>query len=262
MNKLFSILSLGLALSCADAADMTDADIQELEQDYTAPNSTNYQFGVRTTASHRQCDKVSTGQVCSVPKTKAIKWCINPGFTNEEINIISGIVNSYDTALSTWTFTYDSDVVTGLCKGTNNLQFTPGACGVSGSASNEISDYVCTTFTGVTNLTEGVIGSDPVGSYQAHSLALSKIDIAGINPKYAVGSPRNNAKKHATAYGVLTAIGLGGRTDASANNFASKNVISPLAVGLLTAGEQCRANNFQINNSTDFSVNSVCAGAD
>jgi hypothetical protein len=256
MKNTIKFLSIALLAACSGEIDDQGnlVEIGQTEQAYTATRTANYQLGTQTAAAHRQCNRSSTGQVCSVPKTKNFTYCINSGFTNPEIALISNEVNILDTLLTGWTFTYESDLLTGQCLVSNTLQFTPGSCGTSGTATGNIENYACNTLSGITNLTEGVVALDPVGSYQAHSQARGKIDVTDINAKFATTTQRENAKRHATKFILLSSIGLGSRNDGASNTFGSRPDLANFLLGTLTAGEKCRVDSFTINNTTDYST--------
>lgn len=267
MKKLIALLATSLLAACSGEIDDQGnlVDIEQNQQAYSARVTTNYQFGTRTTASRRQCDRSTTGQTCSVPKTKNLTYCINQGFTNSEVSLIQNEVVALDNLLTSWTFTYESDLFTGLCVPGNNLQFSNGACGSSGTASSNIENYGCVTFSNITNLTEGVAAGDPVGNYQAHGGSRANIDITDINAKFSTTSQRDFGKKHAVKFALLSTIGLGSRTDGGSNTFGSRPQIANFALGIMTDGEKCRAESYNTTNNGDFSlpnVGWVCATGD
>lgn len=254
MKNLITISIAALLAACSGSQeDFESLELGQTDQAYTAKVTNNYQFGTQTAAAHRQCNRTSSAQVCSVPKTKTFTYCINSGFTNSEIATISATVQEFDSILSTWSFTYESDLFTGQCLLTNTLQFSKGACGQSGTSSGKIENYGCVSYSGTTNLTEGAIGDDPVGNYQAHGFANAKIDITDIDAKFSTASARTNAKKHAVGFAMLSSIGLGSRNDGASNTFYSRSDIADFPLGILTAGEDCRAESFSTANKVDYS---------
>lgn len=261
MKKLLTLLSLSLSLFTACSGEIDDqgnlVEIDQVEQAYVAKRTANYQFGTQTAAAHRQCNRTSTGQVCSVPKTKNFTYCVNPGFTNAEIGFIHNEVQMLDNLLTGWTFTIETDIFTGLCMPSNTLQISPGSCGESGSSTGAIENYACNTLSGLTNLTEGVSGLSVKGSYQAHGLARAKIDITDINAKFSNATQRENAKRHATKFILLSSIGLGSRNDGASNTFGSRPDIANFVLGIMTAGEKCRVDSFELNNTTDYSTRTL-----
>jgi hypothetical protein len=259
MKKLFSLLLISLLSACSGEIDDEGnlVDIDQTQQAYTATRTANYQLGTQTSAAHRQCNRSSSGQVCSIPKTKNFTYCINSGFTNAENSLIANEVNMLDNLLTGWTFKLENDPLTGACLLSNTLQFSPGSCGSSGTSSSKIENYACNTLSGISNLTEGATGLGVVGSYQAHSFARGKIDITDINAKFSNATQRENAKRHAVKFILLSSIGLGSRNDGGSNTFGSRPDIANFVLGILTAGEKCRVDSFSTSNTTDYSTRTL-----
>lgn len=264
MKNLLSLLLISLLSACSGEIDDEGnlVDIDQIQQAYAANTTNNFQFGTRTAASHRQCDRTSTGQVCSVPSTKSITYCIDSGFTQADYNLVSNEIRLLDDALSGWTFTFENDLFTGACLLSTFLVIKPGSCGTSGTSPTGIENYGCATLSSTTNLTEGVNGNDPVGSYQKHSLSRGTVDITDINAKYSNASQREFAKRHAIKFILLSTVGLGSRTDGAANTFGSRSQIANFSLGLLTAGEKCRLGTFNSSNNGDFSNLVLCNTVD
>lgn len=265
--KLCAIASL-FACGAAPEDDLSDAgdagaELGSVGQAYTSRFTPNFQLGTRTAASHRQCNRTTSSQVCSIPKSKNITYCINPGFTQSDYNLILGQIQAYDNLLSGYTFTFENDIFTGECLLSNFFQVSPGSCGTSGTGSANIENYGCVTLSGTKSLTEGQFFSAPVGNYQTHSFARAKIDITDINAKFSTTAEKNAGKKHAADFVILSGLlGLGSRDDGGSNTFGSRSQIAGFELGLLTAGEKCRAESLNTTDNGDFSQVSACPTVD
>jgi hypothetical protein len=132
-----------------------------------------------------------------------------------------------------------------------------------GSGSSNIDAFVETTFVNMQNLTEG---AGVVGTYQAASNCLIKLDIADINTRGAAEealTPGNTSevgklRTHAILVGLQRCIGLGTRDDAgSVGNYIDRTLVfpGPLFRPLQSAGDQCRANSYDgFSNVGQFNV--------
>lgn len=241
-NALLSYLALALAVGCGaapeDFADEQSDDFGQAEQSFSAPVSSNYQFGTRTASSHLQCDRTSTGQVCSIPLTKNPTYAFDNSVGGTERALITSIVSAIDSSLASWSFTE----VTMLDDPTIIFEDALHVCAGT-SASNNIDSFGCVFLTAQGNgLTEG---AGVKGSYTNHSFGVVHVDLTKIQAKVSAAADRNLVYKHAAGSAVLAWMGLGLRTDAGANNNLSRREVSTtLPLGTLTSGEQCRANGF------------------
>jgi hypothetical protein len=257
MNKLIA-LSL-LAVACGAPVDGEDFDLGTTEQAFSAKRTTNFQMGVNAADDRLQCNRTNALQTCSLLTTKNIVYWIDPAsfgpsgtaFNDE----IYAYVEELDDSLSSWSFNETSDFNDDW-----QLAFVKGAC--PGTASSvKISSFSCLALasTGV-NLTEG---TGVVGNYTTHNDATVYIDMDDITVRGLNGLQELRLLLHATGHGTLAAIGLGGRTDAGANNFVSRMLVDPNWSGAtISVGEDCRAESFTLGGSNFTLATPACSGAD
>ncbi len=236
-------------------------DIGQLEQQYSARETANYQMGVSTGASRTQCSTTNTFQTCSVITTKAITYYIEPadfgppgtGFNDE----IAKYVDQLAAQLSPeWTFTEQFEaepeatihVRDTLCQG--NYQ------------SPSIVAFSCVDLddTGV-NLLEN---TGVVGQYKTHDDCNVNIDMDDINQRGLNSLQELRLLRHAAGGATLACIGLGRRGDGGADDFASRLAVDVnFSPAVISTGERCRAKSYGSANNGQFSVVTPgCTGAD
>lgn len=230
-----------------------DGDLGQLEQQYSARFTSNYQLGVRPTSTGRQCDRVSSGQVCSVPLHKTIEVITSYTPTFQESANLFTLRQQYDDASN---FSYPFAISTDPpAPNSTRLFITKGAIG--GTGTNAITDYARVTTYGSPNaLTEGVVDGDPVGNYQTHGYCICTFDAADIEAKTSDPTERSRLQKHAFAVCFSECSGLGLKAEASgAYSQTTINLTSNLSV--LTPGEACRMNSYNNTANGDFSNQSI-----
>lgn len=272
-NSLFA-LSLGLLFACGAAEDVSDSDegdtLGEAAEPFTAPVSDHFQLGTQTGTGQSRCDRTSVGQSCVVADHKTRGYCTNgSGFADGlgvARNTAYAAIQALDAQLSTWSFSVtEYELFQDKCfEGgpgpilgtTEDIHLVKGAVGASGSASNDIKDYVKVTWGPFTGLSEG---AGVKGNYQSAFGCNVTIDVADLIAKSAGGlQPAfDRLVTHATQHGVLACLGMGGRTVASGFLASSTRGIvnQAQAFGALTTAEKCvmdgyvAAANGQFNNA-------------
>jgi hypothetical protein len=261
-NIISAIVLLSLA-ACGGADWDEEVELGETTQAYSARVTNNFQFGTQTGSPHLQCNRSSSGQVCSVPKFKTLEVARSTAFSDVEKVAIGLIRTDFRNALSSWSIV-EADTAVPPAPNTVRLTLTQGTC--AGTLQNDIDGYSCITLSGITSLSEGVGDVDPVGNYQTHTNCTGVIDSVDINNKGANDDQDNKIRRHAVAHAIETCLGLGSRTDAGANGFYSRRSLQLSSfLSPLTAGEDCRAESFSATNNGDFSnqgIGGLCSTVD
>lgn len=250
-----------LAIACGAPIDNEDLELGTAEQGMSAKASPNYQFGVTSGDQRVQCNRTNVLQTCSVPATRNFTFFIDPGgfgppdtgFNDE----IFKYVDQLRAELSPeWTFT---EVFSDSPEPT--MVFNNSPC-TGPSTSNSISAFSCLGLdTESTSVTEG---SGVVGQYRVHSDCNINIDMDDINQRGVNLLQELRLLRHAAGHATLACIGLGGRFDSGANNFASRMTVDVnFSPATISSGEKCRAKSFATSNQSVFNLATpACSGAD
>lgn len=263
MKYIISAIGLLSLTACSGADWDEEVELAETSQAFSARVTNNFQFGTQTGSAHLQCNRSSSGQVCSIPKFKTLEVARAASFSDPEKVIIGLIRNEFDNALSSWSIV-EADTSVPQAPNTVRLTLSQAAC--SGTLSNNIEGYSCITLSNITSLTEGEVDLEPVGNYQTHTSCNGLIDSVDIANKGANDEQDNKLTRHAVAHAILTCMGLGSRTDSGANTFYSRRTLQLSSfLSTLTAGEDCRAESFSTTNNGDFSnqgIGGLCSTVD
>lgn len=227
------------------------SELVQLGQPMSAPVTPTFQIGTRTSSSRMRCDRSTSGQVCQIPPTKSIAWC--GGAPLPYSADLQPVVDIFD-AVSGWTYTFGNT----SCSSFFNIKVQTQAdgCGSNGTGSNNINDYVCTTFNNTTSLTEG---SGVVGQYQRSDNCTVKIDDQQITAKVSDADGRRRLFRHAWAHGLAECVGLGGRNSVASNHATRVDINSSVERTSLTSGEVCTLQNYSTSSNTTFSNSGTCA---
>lgn len=240
-----ALLCLSL-IACGAAEDewLTD-ELGEVGQAATAKGSDNLLYGTTTSGARLQCNRTSTGQVCTMPNTKNPTYCIEfgSGITNNQASQIRGAFSAFDTALSSWTFTDAAPAGVQNCGTLNPVPtviVNKLAC--SGTLSSNIEGYSCANLTFVDSLSDVGIP----GSFQRHSNGVIHLDYVDILNKGANATEDDRLSFHAILHGISAWIGQGSRSDSLAAGFASERAVTPFRASrsALRTGEDCRAESY------------------
>lgn len=237
-------------------------ELGTVAQGMSAPTTPNFQLGTRTASSAMRCDKTTTSQVCGIPSKKSFTWCRNranpSGFSTDQQNMIDQIVAQFGT-IQTYVFSKKPlDPTTGICDGDIDFNAGLNACGATGTASNNINDYVCQIFSGVTALSEG---AGVAGQYESHSGCIIKLDNFDLENKGLNATEDQNYFKHAVAHGLAGCLGIGGRNTTSA--IASRTTMSATVSQTALSGcEQQSLIQLNVNQPTVFSNLQSCGPND
>lgn len=249
-KRIFALLLCCLVAACgAPIDDDDDEEIGTSHQTYNAPVSPNYQLGTQTGSARQRCNRTASGQVCSIPHSRTLKYCVDfPLGAAIESDIVG------DTAARAgaigWTFTKVADC------GDANIQFSLSSVGASGTASNDVKDYVTVLFSNTTSLSENELPGEAevVGQYQKHTSCNVRIDKDDILAKGTSNSQDQNGWRHAAMNGLGKCIGIGGRTINA--QISSRNLfdLNTIAVAL-SPGEDCVLSGYSpINNGNFFNA--------
>lgn len=239
-----------------------ESDIGTLSEGYSARYTSNYQLGVRSSGSRIQCDRVTTGEVCSVLRNiglnpRNVSYYIDPGsFTGTEMDEIRKAVEDIDTALTNWNFNEVPDYDPWPALFFNDLP-----CAGS-STSSSIAAFSCVNLESTgENLTEG---AGVVGTYTTHNSAIVHLDMDDILARASNSLQILYLIRHATGHGALAGIGLGGRLDVNASGFFSRMAVDPNWSGAaLSTGEKCRLESYSSVGDGTFTLSpNMCTGAD
>jgi hypothetical protein len=258
---------LALVWLFASACGATDQDwettdeLGELEQEFRGKETPNFQYGTRTGITKQRCDKTTAGQVCAIPPSKTLTYCINLGpitggsaataFTGSEHARIAAIIEGFDGG---------SDFALNIlgvdeCMFATDMSISKAAVGTSGTASNEIKDYATTTMTGMTGLTEG---AGVVGSYQTWTQCNWNIDMVDILAKGTSSTQDNNGLDHAAKNSLLGCLGVG-RRSTNPGGLGSRNLVNmAIAQTGVSAGEACSLTGFTLSDPGQYNLNPDC----
>lgn len=244
-----------LALACSgespyDGDDQADGlKLGSAEQPMVAKNSPNFQMGSQTGGKHNRCTTTSTGQVCQVPTTKNIHWSVSnldfttiPDATGYTREVFNGSANTqgFKPQLAAvgagWTFTEETanppaHQVNIAILAANDV------CGSSGSASSDINNYSCVTWSAPTSMTEG---AGVKGNYQNSILCTVFVDMTAL----AIKANGNSTvlgflARHAISHGAAACMGMGNRTDAPVPIATRQDMNVGVERSALTVGELC-----------------------
>lgn len=228
----------------ADALESGD-DLGSVAQPFGAKVTPSFQFGTRNVAPRQRCDRASSGQVCLIPPKKTLSWCSATGFTQGFANDVIDGVNILD-AVPGWSFPLADTVFTPCVSSTHEIEINiqSDGCGTSGTAGNNIQDYVCNDFTSLTSLTEG---AGVVGNYQSWGLCKVKIDMNQILAKGASDAIDHNFFKHALQHGLEACVAVGARPGL-ASTYASRTAMNGnTPVTALSPGETCAMQSYTLS---------------
>mgnify|MGYP001587797310 CR=1 FL=1 len=219
----------------SDDVDIIDAgEIGEAGQAFSAPTSPSFQLGSQTGGSRQRCNRTSSGQVCQIPPRKDMTWCGSGD--GAYINDMVGVVNGFDDVPG-WSFPLAATLFSPCSAVFRNIEVISQSdgCGANGTASNDVKDYVCNTFSQTTGLSEA---AGVVGSYQTSVLCQVKVDFTQLLAKGTTDAIDHFYYKHAVAHGVAACLGIGGRAG-FASTYASRQALAGVAVAVLSPGEVC-----------------------
>lgn len=279
------LLPFLLALACGGYDGSADDDNQgdelgQVEQGYQVGlRGGTAQFGTRTAASGLMCDNVSSGQVCLVPKSKAIKVFftgptgagapsaadiaevraqIGPNngswFKNLQINGLD----------ASWTFSEATNVNDAAI--THVISVDVSAAGFCTGLAGNTETYACFTGT-TTGLSED---AGVVGQYVKHTGAPAiHIDLGKIRAKGANAGQDANLLRHAS-FNVMQRVHGIGQFDGGGN---ARCVTRGIGTGsaqptdllstacIIQTTEACILNSFtELNDTTHFGLTAVSCG--
>lgn len=268
MDKIKNLMVLGMFVVGCGAAEEEgyeedQTEVGSIEQPFHGKRTPSFQYGTRTATSRQKCDRTSAGQVCAIPPSKTLSYCIDPTnimfgvqFTTAERVRISTAFEGLDGGTD---FTLNPVDTFGFsCTGvTAQIKVFPGAAGSSGTASNNVKDYVHTPMFDMTSLIEG---AGIVGSYQAWGGCQINIDRVDINAKGTSSTQDNNGIDHAALHGLLACLGIGGQGGLAGR--ASRNLFDPSTTAVnVSQGEACQILGFTLSSPGQFnnSLTGDCA---
>jgi hypothetical protein len=264
-----SILAFAL-FACGGAAEGDDlfeddySDLGQAEQPFHGKRTPSFQYGTRTATSRQKCDRSSTGQVCAIPPSKTLTYCVEPAgtvlanWTNAERNRVSAIIEGLD-AISDFTLNpVDSFGFSclSLSPQPQVLAFT-SSTGSSGTGSSDVKDYAHSGMFNFTDLTEG---AGIVGAYQTWGGCEIRLDIVDIRAKGTSATQDNNGVDHAAAHTLMACLGIGGRSGDGGR--ASRNLFNPATTATnVSTGEACQMTGFTLSSPGQFnnSLTGDCA---
>lgn len=256
LKKICGLILLALSAACAGSDEVED--LEQLAIAYNAPVTPNYQFGTQTGSSRQRCNRISSGQVCSVPDSRTQSYCVDfPLRDDIEADIhteMAGLANSLG-----WSF--PQNIVGGACDiATAKLQFTLSATG--GSLTSDVKDYVNVVFKGVTQLTENELPGEAtvIGNIQKHAQCEIRIDQDDILAKGTTTQQDRNGWRHAAKNGVLKCLGIGSYGTGAGGGRGSRNLFDPnIGTTFITGGELCMLQAFNPVSNGNFANASTCS---
>lgn len=264
MKKFASILALAFTFACGAPADYLDAagiddegdaggELGTAEQAYISLNGQAKQWGTKTGASNRSCDKTSTGQVCTFSKFKTIDVARSPAQwtaeQNDQLSLMVFELNQEYGGANGWQFLFSDSAVNPPASAVRII--IQNNSGGGGNNGNDVLNYNSVQFVSPTQLTEGLNGGAVAGNYQTHGSCIAQVFTSRINTKTTNANQRLRLLDHAAGNTVVRCMGVG--TDANAINSYSQSPINLSSfLNGATTGEKCRAN-FSVNNTTDYS---------
>lgn len=268
MKQVIALLVTAMLFACGGEPDdmFVDDEFGTLAQGMSGANTPTATYGTQTGTARQRCSQTATGQVCSVPASKTMTYCVerfpnSNGFTNPEIIDANSFIEFLD-GIQGWTFNPTPLNPQGSCAQPGgqfaDIYLQSGPVGSSGTASNNIKDYSTVSFIGtITNLTEG---ASVVGQRQSHTKCTITIDRTDILAKG--GSSASNVMSHAVAHAVLGCLGIGGRGDDSRPLASKATVTTGLVNNTLTAAEVCQLQNYVSSGSPNYDIAPVGCNSD
>lgn len=246
---LCAMLCGSVTFACGDPdAGAGDGDeLGQTEEPINAPKTASYVLGTAEGNSRIKCTPTNATQVCDVPTTRVMKYCMDNLVTEEIIDVENYLPQAGDSAHHfTWTLNTSSGAA---CQAAYNsgavnvlVNMISGVC-PSGTTNTE--NFVCVNPTVVTpQLAENP--SVP-GSFFGINGGIIHIDRAKLLASFPSATDRSNARGHAVTRMGLALEGIGGRSDANATFLYSRRAILPLLIQVgytLTTGEQCMLQNY------------------
>jgi hypothetical protein len=221
--KLIALAACALACGGVDNGDLFDSpdggsEIGQTDQPLLAPHrGGTASIGTRNTLQGEQCDTVTSGQVCLVPKTPNIRYFMTtPGgscaATSAQIQAVRSQVQNWFAALmgpgSGWTLSETGSVsdpllthVISVAAGVSCPDFCPPISG-----SDHIAEYAC--YTGTTTS----FAEDPgvVGQFVKHvGVPVLHIEYQKILNRGATTTEDNNLTRWAVFNGLHRLHGIG-----------------------------------------------------
>jgi hypothetical protein len=228
----------------------------------TARSSSNFGYGVNQTAFVNDAcvrDSREAGQFCMVPISKSHTYCLDGStpFSPAEAQNITDTMQTIRSGLTgfTWTEVNHADI---NCAA--DVQIRRGTCPGTCSSGGTIQNCVCTTV-----MRQGsTISESEAGNYVQMLGSVITLDRADIDAHYAVGSTTwHNVEVHGLGHNLLFLDGLGGKPANAGTNDAliSGRRIDPALTGhgAISAGEQCKAINYDVSSPSTFTYSSTCS---
>lgn len=261
MKTIIMVLVWLFAAACSGTADEY-TEIGELEQGFRGKETPNFQYGTRTGSTKQRCDKTTAGQVCAIPPSKTLTYCIHLGtaiggpdsqsFVGTQNARVSSIIEGFD-AISDFVLTPTATQDCFFSPG--NMSIFKGPAGSAGTGSGDVKDYANTSMSSMTGLTEG---AGVVGSYQTWGHCSWNIDVDDILAKGTSSTQDNNGLDHAAAHSLMVCLGIGGRTGDGGR--ASRNLFNPASTAVVVSnGESCQLQGFTLSDPGQFNLNPDCA---
>lgn len=223
------------------------SDIGQTEQPISAPRTASYVLGTAEGNSRIKCTPANAGQVCDVPTTRVMKFCLDNLNAEETADAPGYLRNAGDSSNH---FTWTQNPATGAaCQSAYNsgavnvlVNMVSGVC-PAGTSNTE--NFVCVNPTVVTpQLAENP--SVP-GAFFGMNGGIIHIDRTKLLSSFPNNVDRSAARGHSITRMGLALEGIGGRSDANATFLYSRRAILPLNLGLgftLTTGENCILANY------------------
>jgi hypothetical protein len=256
MNKFAFIGALLLACSGEDFG--TEEEFGQAEQAYNAPVSPNYQFGTQTGSSRQRCNRTSTSQVCSIPHSRTLNYCVDFPLNDYITDYIHAEMAALPAQIG-WSFS--QNIVDGECEvASANLQFTLSATG--GSLTNNVKDYVNVLFKNTTSLTENELPGEAtvIGNVQKHTQCEIRIDQDDILAKGTSTTQDQNGSRHAVKNGLLKCLGIGAYGTGAGGGRATRNLFDPsIGTVFMTGGEVCMLQAYNPANNGNFANAGTCS---
>lgn len=235
-----------LAFACGGTRFDVEEELDETEQELSAPVGPAQGYGNSTAGTRNRCNNSSSGQNCMVPSgDKTVTYCFAGAWPTADKNAVAAGVAQVDSALQFWTFANQ-----GTCgnPATSEMIFNFGVSVGNGPTSNAMSAFSANTLTGtVATLTESV-----PGTWQSFTKMLVNVDNADINARSF------SIYNHVGGYSSCIFTGLGSRGD-TANSYCNRDVTVPGVSVSLTAGEVCKANNYSMSSPGTWAFSGTCS---
>lgn len=257
MRNPIKYVVLTLSLACGAATEQ-DLDFGQEGFAYNAPVTPGYQFGTQTGTSRQRCNRTSTGQVCSIPDSRTLSYCVDFPLNDYITDYIHAEMATVASQIG-WSF--PQNIVGGSCDIANaKLQFTLSATG--GSLTSDVKDYVNVLFKGVTQLTENELPGEAtvIGNIQKHSQCEIRIDQDDILAKGTSNVQDQNGSRHAVKNGLLKCLGIGSYGTGAGGGRATRNLFDPgVGTVFMTGGEACVLAAYNPVNNGNFANAGTCS---